>query len=248
MWNSLWTIPEHKEAKQQNGTLEAPFLKRVLILGNSYTGKSSLLCKLTDKKFEDNFIATIGVDFKMKNFIFPCPDNQDLKANGLSINVQFFDTAGQERFMSITKSYYRGASGVILVYDVTSLESFACIENWSRDIDNYCHQNNDEMVKVLVGNKCDLSGRQVSESMGRKLADKINALFIETSAKKNINVDDAFDLVAKNLLELAVEKRDQELQSTQNVNQNVNSLPNPISAVELANDPPPLFFSFWKCW
>lgn len=207
MWGIIW--PEQKDDKNT-------FLSKVVIVGNSFVGKSSLLFKYTDKNFEDSFISTMGVDFRTRTFDFSEKDvgaadhSGDVKGNK-KINVQFYDTAGQERFVSLTTSYYRGAGGVIFVYDVTSLESFNCIANWSNDIDKYCGLSEPgspsvprkEMVKVLVGNKCDLSERKVSEEMGRLLADKINAKFIETSAKKNFNVEDTFNMIARDLFDVA---------------------------------------------
>lgn len=190
MWTSIW--PSQEDA--------STCTSKVVIAGNSFVGKSSLLSKFIDGTFDHNFISTVDVDTRKHTFELPKEKKEDCD----KIEVDFFDTAGEERFVSFTTSYYREADGVILVYDVTSLESFTCIANWINDIRKHCGENT---VKLLVGNKCDLLERRVTEEMGRKLADKINAKFIETSAKKNINVGDAFKIMAVDLLEAAIEKK-----------------------------------------
>jgi small GTP-binding protein len=147
----------------------------------------------------------------MKNFTFSSSIDDEKKEDEkkkCSINIQFFDTAGQERFHSITTSYYRGASGVLFVYDVTSLESFECIQTWARDINLHCYQNNVQMVKMLIGNKCDLASvDSVSTKMGQDLAEKLDAKFLETSVKKDINVDEMFSLLSKDLFQFQLEKK-----------------------------------------
>jgi small GTP-binding protein len=186
--------------KEQNGTIEFPFLSKVAIIGNSFVGKSSLLFSFTDDGFQENFITTIGVDFRVKQFAI---DNK-------VIDLQFFDTAGQERFASITSSYYRGVSAVLLVYDVTSVESFDCIKNWTRDIDRCCQD--EKVVKFLIGNKCDCDqkSKQVSKEMGQLMADELDARFIETSAKSGLNVDKMFTLLAQDLLLKSRYQKEQE--------------------------------------
>merc|ERR1712112_94651 len=117
---------------------------KILIIGDSGAGKSSLLLRFTDDTFDPEQAATIGVDFKVKT----------LNVDGNRAKLAIWDTAGQERFRTLTPSYYRGAQGVIVVYDVTNRESFSKIENWLTELETY--STNQDLVKMLVGNKCDL--------------------------------------------------------------------------------------------
>lgn len=152
-----------------------------MLIGDSGCGKSCLLLRFADDTYTDAFISTIGVDFKIKT----------VKLEDKSvIKLHIWDTAGQERFRTITSSYYRGAHGIILVYDITDRESFDNIRSWVHEIDRYA---NDGVVKLLVGNKSDLhSDRQVSIEEGRELANQLNVSFVETSAKSSLHVEDAF--------------------------------------------------------
>ncbi|KAL9681895.1 hypothetical protein QQ045_013684 [Rhodiola kirilowii] len=110
--------------------------------------------------------------------------------DGKTIKLQIWDTAGQERFRTITSSYYRGAHGIIIVYDVTEMESFNNVKQWINEIDRYA---NDSVCKLLVGNKCDLvESKVVDTQMGQALADELGIPFLETSAKDAINVEQAF--------------------------------------------------------
>lgn len=139
------------------------------------------MLRFADDTYTDAFISTIGVDFKIKTVRL-----EDKSV----IKLHIWDTAGQERFRTITSSYYRGAHGIILVYDITDRESFDNVRAWVHEIDRYA---NEGVVKLLVGNKSDLSSeRQVSTEEGRLLAIQLNVPFIETSAKSSTNVEDAF--------------------------------------------------------
>ncbi|CAN1333798.1 GTP-binding protein YPTM2 [Linum perenne] len=143
---------------------EYDYLFKLLLIGDSGVGKSCLLLRFADDSYLDSYISTIGVDFKIRT----------VEQDGKTIKLQIWDTAGQERFRTITSSYYRGAHGIIVVYDVTDQESF----------------NN---VKLLVGNKSDLtSNKVVSYETGKALADELGIPFMETSAKNASNVEDAF--------------------------------------------------------
>ncbi len=138
----------------------------------SGVGKSCLLLRFSDDQFTTSFITTIGIDFKIRT----------LELEGKRVKLQIWDTAGQERFRTITTAYYRGAMGILLVYDVTDLNSFENIRQWMRNIEQYA---SDGINKVLVGNKCDMdeSKRAVPTSRGQALADEFGIRFFETSAK-----------------------------------------------------------------
>jgi len=133
------------------------------------------------------FLPTIGVDFKIRTF--------DL--NNKTVKLQIWDTAGQERFKTITSSYYKGAHGIIMVYDITDKQSFRDIDNWLAEVEKHASEN---VNKLLVGNKCDLEGnRQVSYEEGKAYADSLGIKFIETSAKNSVNVDNAFFAMANEI-------------------------------------------------
>merc|ERR1711959_158243 len=140
-------------------------------------GKSCLLFRFADDTYTESYISTIGVDFKIRT----------IKLEGKTIKLQIWDTAGQERFRTITSSYYRGAHGIIVVYDITDVDSFANVKQWLKEIDRYACEN---VNKLLVGNKCDLgSKRAVDKKAAQEFADKNGITFLETSAKNNQNVE-----------------------------------------------------------
>merc|ERR1712177_118866 len=141
-------------------------------IGDSGVGKSCLLLRFADDTYTESYISTIGVDFKIRTV--------DLDTK--TIKLQIWDTAGQERFRTITSSYYRGAHGIIIVYDITDKESF--------DNDRYASEN---VCKLLVGNKNDLkSKRAVEYEAAKAFADELSIPFLETSAKNATNVEQAF--------------------------------------------------------
>jgi len=162
-------------------TPEYAYLFKLLLIGDSGVGKTSLLLRFADNKFLDSFITTIGVDFKIKK----------MDVDGKAIKLQIWDTAGQEKFRTITSSYYRGAHGIIVVYDVTNKESFLHVKGWLSDIDRYA-QGNIKVQKMLVGNKSDLPNREVTFKEAKAFADSLGIKFAETSAKQSDNVMEAF--------------------------------------------------------
>jgi Ras-related protein Rab-1A len=163
-------------------------LFKLLLIGDSCVGKSSLLHRFADDIYTDSYISTIGVDFKIKTMM----------VNDKMVKLQIWDTAGQERFRTITSSYYRGAQGIIVVYDITDMESFTNVKVWLNEIDRYASENVD---KLLVGNKCDLAdARQVSTAVATEFAATLNVNCIETSAKEGSNVDDAFRSMATTIM------------------------------------------------
>ena len=163
------------------------YLFKLLIIGESGVGKTCLLLRFTDDSFTANHLTTIGIDFKIKI----------INLENKLIKLQIWDTAGQERFRTITKTYYKGAHGIILTYDVTDQNSFKNIRNWIKQIEANAQTN---VRKVLVGNKCDKPDRVVSEEEGKKLADDFGMHFFETSAKTNQNVSEVFTFLTKEIL------------------------------------------------
>jgi len=155
-------------------------LLRMIVIGDSGVGKSCMLLRFVDNTFTSSFIATVGVDFRVRT----------IQLDGRTIKLQLWDTSGAERFRNITASYYRGAQGVVVVYDVTSAESFANVRSWLRDVERFA---DDRAVKLLVGNKSDLALlRQVSAEDAQTFADAHGMQLLETSAKQGASVDAAF--------------------------------------------------------
>ena len=156
------------------------FLFKLLLIGDSGVGKTCILVRFSEDCFNSTFISTIGIDFKIRT----------VEIDGKKIKLQIWDTAGQERFRTITTAYYRGAMGIMLVYDVTNEKSFDNIRNWIRNIDENAAA---DVEKMILGNKCDLDeSRVVSKERGQLLANEHQVKFMETSAKSGHNVERAF--------------------------------------------------------
>ena len=167
---------------------------KLLLIGDSEAGKTSLLLKYTEHIFPEEHIATIGVEYKDKYII---KDNYNIR-------LQIWDTAGQERFRSITKSIYRNANGVLFVYDITNKESFANIKNWIKDLQNV----GNDIKGIIVGNKIDLDPERIIDKKDlEEMANKYQMPFIETSAKQNTFVNDAFNLIIDELLKDRTEEQ-----------------------------------------
>lgn len=162
---------------------------KILIIGESGVGKSSLLLRFTDDTFDPEQAATIGVDFKVKT----------LTVDGNKAKLAIWDTAGQERFRTLTPSYYRGAQGCILVYDVSSKSSFQKLDAWLNELDTFATKQ--DIIKMLVGNKIDKEGREVSREEGLKFARKHHMLFIEASAKTREGVQCAFEELVEKIIQ-----------------------------------------------
>jgi len=159
---------------------EYDYLFKLLLIGDSGVGKSCLLLRFADDTYTESYISTIGVDFKIRT----------IELNGKTIKLQIWDTAGQERFRTITSSYYRGAHGIIVVYDITDQVSFNNVKQWLQEIDRYACEN---VNKLLVGNKSDLTNKRVVDTnTAKEFAESLGIPFLETSAKNATNVEQAF--------------------------------------------------------
>jgi Ras-related protein Rab-1A len=174
--------------------MEYDYLFKIIIIGNSAVGKSSLLLKFTDRTFLANQISTIGVDFKI----------QTIQIDDKIIKLQIWDTAGNERFKTITTSYYRNSNGICIVFDITNKESFNSLPDWFSEIDRFASDN---VCKILILNKSDLEKqRQVSKEDAKELANKYKIDYIEASAKDSTNVHQLFIELTRQIKEANVQK------------------------------------------
>lgn len=163
------------------------FLIKLLLIGDSGVGKSCLLLRFCDDAWTPSFITTIGIDFKIRT----------IELDGKRIKLQIWDTAGQERFRTITTAYYRGAMGILLVFDLTDERSFNNVRTWHSNVEQHASEG---VNKILIGNKCDWDDKRVvSEEQARELADELGVDYLETSAKSSIRVDDAFFTLARQI-------------------------------------------------
>ena len=162
------------------------YLFKILVIGDSGVGKSCLLLRFVDDTFTESHMSTIGVDFKIYT----------LTIDGKVCKLQIWDTAGQERFATITSSYYRGAHGIVMVYDMTDMLTFANIKRWNDEVDN---RASEQTVKLLIGNKCDLP-KKVDVQTVQEYAASLNISFLQTSAKTCEGVKDAFETVTRKML------------------------------------------------
>eukprot|EP01103_Thecamoeba_quadrilineata_P003576 TRINITY_DN13337_c0_g1_i1.p1 TRINITY_DN13337_c0_g1~~TRINITY_DN13337_c0_g1_i1.p1 ORF type:complete len:195 (+),score=14.38 TRINITY_DN13337_c0_g1_i1:124-708(+) len=162
---------------------------KLLMLGDSGVGKSSLLMRFCDDTFNEN--STLAVDQKIRTV--------DLE--GQTIKLGIWDTAGQERFKTITRTYYRNASGIVLVFDLTDAISFNNVKQWLQEIDRYAPV---DVERVLLGNKSDLVNRRVvTSATAQEFADTHSLMFFETSAKSSTNVENSYNALVRQILKRA---------------------------------------------
>ena len=169
-------------------TSEPTITFKILTIGESGVGKTCVLRRFVENKFLKNHLATIGIDFKTKTLNIY---NQEIK-------LKIWDTAGQERFRNITTQYYKGADGIVLVYDVTEESSYDKIRDWMEQI--LSNTTQDEIGLVLLGNKCDMNPRTVTVEMGNKMAEDLKISYFETSALTGQGINEAFEKLTKDIM------------------------------------------------
>ena len=161
------------------------FMFKVVLVGDSFVGKTNIMSKYLKNEFHEDSKATVGVEFGSKQF----------NVEGHSIKAQIWDTAGQERYKSITSAYYKGAKGAFIVYDITRKNSFDSIDKWINDVTAVADK---KITIVLIGNKSDLEDqRQVTKEQGEDKANKLQVAFLETSAFSGENLEKAFQMMIK---------------------------------------------------
>lgn len=183
---------------------------KILILGDSKVGKSCFLTRYADNTYKEDYLSTIGMDYKIKNY--------ELE-DGRIIKLYIWDTAGQDKFRSITSNFYKGADGIILIYDITDRKTFNSVRNW---INNIQEEAPDKVALVLAGNKVDdEKNREVQESQGKKIADEYSLPFFECSAKSDINVTQTFDALIKKVVQINPKNKEgQKLKQNRNNGKN----------------------------
>merc|ERR1712072_1317042 len=175
----MGAVPRDKCPQWAILVMSYAYLFKYIIIGDTGVGKSCLLLQFTDRRFQPVHDLTIGVEFGARM----------INIEGKQIKLQIWDTAGQEAFRSITRSYYRGASGALLVYDISRRDTFAHLTRWLEEARQNANAN---MVIMLIGNKCDMEHREVSFEEGAEFAREHGLIFRETSAKTAQNVEEAF--------------------------------------------------------
>ena len=164
---------------------------QLLIIGDSTVGKTSILTRYTTREFNQNYLATVGLDFFKKDEIF----------NGETIRIKIWDTAGQERYKALTQGYFRNAEGIMIVFDVSNLDTFENLKYWIESIKTHINIEKDHIPTIIIGNKVDIFEREVAKEDGEKFAKEQNFEYFETSAKEGDNIDYVFNFAAEKLLE-----------------------------------------------
>ena len=173
-------------------------LFKIVLIGDSFVGKTNIMSKYLMNEFHEDSKATVGVEFGAKKF--------DIE--GKSVKAQIWDTAGQERYKSITTTYYKGAKGALIVYDITRKETFDSVDRWISEVLNSGDKN---MTMLLIGNECDLDNqRQVTKEQGEEKAKAFKVAFLETSASSGENLDVAFEMIMKEVYSKCKNELDEE--------------------------------------
>ena len=176
---------------------------KIVVLGESMVGKTSFITRFTNDKFGGRYLCTVGIDYQKKI----------IEKNGKKVLLQIWDTAGQERFRNVTKNYFKASQGFILAYDINNKESFERVQYWVEEIKS----NAEENIKcILIGTKCDLDKREVSEEEGQNFGKQYGYKFLETSAKENININETFDTLISEIMDNFTENGRQSIKIPEN--------------------------------
>ena len=187
---------------------------KVLILGDMAVGKTCFLVRFCEGKFEQSMMSTIGIDFR----------NKYLMHEGQKIELELWDTAGQERFRSITKNYFKGTDGIILLYDITNRTTYSNVKTWMMSIEDML--NIKDLAVVICGNKCDCSEeeRTVSKEEGEKIANQYKVKFLETSSKSDINIKETFIELIDTMNRLNLGKNKTRMRANSKLERNKNKV------------------------
>ena len=177
----------------------------IITLGESSVGKSSIINRYVENNFDYNFVSTLGVDFRKKN----------ININGEDIRLKIWDTAGQEKFRSIQKQYYRNSDGILLVFDVTKFDTFNVLEEWINSIKN---QTSNDIIVVLVGNKIDLNNKVISDDDIKNFANDNKFKYFLTSAATGKNINEVFDYIVKEIYNIKSKKKKNDGNNNNNKN------------------------------
>lgn len=186
------------------------YLIKLLALGDSGVGKTTFLYRYTDNKFNPKFITTVGIDFREKRVVYDTQGADGASGKAFKVHLQLWDTAGQERFRSLTTAFFRDAMGFLLMFDLTSQQSFLNVRNWMSQLQANAYCENPDIV--LIGNKADLlDQREVNERQARELAEKYGIPYFETSAATGQNVEKSVEM----LLDLIMKRMEKCVEKTQ---------------------------------
>ena len=188
------------------------YLFKILILGDSFVGKTNMLKRFLQNEFDSNTKETVGVEFGSKNFT--------LGEKGDIVKAQIWDTAGQERYRSVTKAYYKGAKGALLVFDITRKTTFENLDNWLIDLRTNADQ---DILIILIGNKSDLvESRVVTSEEAQTKAEQYNVAYLETSAKSGDNISKAFTELIEQIYNSNMENQQNIVQIEDNNGDGIN--------------------------
>lgn len=179
------------------------YIFKIILIGSPGAGKSSILHRFVQGNFEEKYNCTLSVDFYMKTLEF----------SDFFVKLQIWDTAGMEKYKSLTTSYYRGSHAAFIIFDLTKRDSFDAVPRWLESYNKNCNNGEQNRIVILVGNKRDLNNeREVSAEEAKSFADSYNMAYFETSAKDGMNVNEIFNFISEKLIELSGSEKKSEME------------------------------------